>query len=182
MTKVINVQLNSASIDAAIRELQEYSKWVQRKADELRKRVAELISNQAQTVFQSSVAESGFAVIDGSPVDETRFGEVTVTVRPESDNTTVIIASGKDAVFMEFGAGVYYNGSVGSSPNPWGTDLGFTIGSYGLGNGKKEVWGYPGEDGKIHLTHGAPASMPLYRAVVSVANDIEQIAREVFST
>ena len=82
---------------------------------------------------------------------------------------------------MEFGAGVYYNGAVGSSPNPLGTELGFTIGSYGLGNGRKEVWGYTGEDGQIHLTHGAPASMPLYKAVQSVSRDIVRIAREVFS-
>jgi hypothetical protein len=83
---------------------------------------------------------------------------------------------------MEFGAGVYYNGAVGSSPNPLGTDLGFTIGSYGKGNGRKEVWGYCGEDGEIHLTHGAPSSMPLYKAVQSVLRDIARIAREVFST
>jgi hypothetical protein len=83
---------------------------------------------------------------------------------------------------MEFGAGVYYNGAVGSSPNPLGTGLGFTIGSYGKGNGRKEVWGYRGEDGEIHLTHGAPASMPLYKAVQSVSRDIARIAREVFAS
>ena len=183
MSRTITIDVfNPASIDAAVREIREYSKWVQRKTDELRERIAELISNQAQAVFNSSVADNGFKVINGNPVDDTRFGEVTVTVQPEGDNTTVIIANGKDAVFMEFGAGVYYNGSVGSSPNPLGTELGFTIGSYGKGNGRKEVWGYYGDDGEIHLTHGAPASMPLYKAVQSVSRDIARIAREVFST
>jgi hypothetical protein len=183
MNKTITIDVfNPASIDAAVREIREYSKWVQRKTDELRERVAELISNQAQAVFNSSVADNGFKVINGNPVDDTRFGEVTVTVQPEGDNTTVIIASGKDAVFMEFGAGVYYNGAVGSSPNPLGTALGFTIGSYGKGNGAKEVWGYYGDDGEIHLTHGAPASMPLYKAVQSVSRDIARIAREVFAS
>jgi hypothetical protein len=60
--------------------------------------------------------------------------------------------------------------------------LGYTIGSYGNGNGAKAVWGFKGEDGTLHLTHGVPASMPLYRALQSVVNDIEQIAREVFSS
>ena len=183
MSRTISiVGFDPASIDRAVNEIREYSRLVQRKTDELRKRVAELISNQAQAVFNSSVADNGFKVINGNPVDDTRFGEVTVTVQPEGDNTTVIIASGKDAVFMEFGAGVYYNGAVGSSPNPWGTDLGFTIGSYGKGNGRKEVWGYYGDDGEVHLTHGAPASMPLYKAVQSVSRDIVRIAREVFRT
>ena len=183
MSRTITIDVfDPASIDRAVNEIREYSRWVQRKTDELRKRVAELISNQAQAIFNSSVADNGFKVINGNPVDDTRFGEVTVTVQPEGDNTTVIIASGKDAVFMEFGAGVYYNGSVGSSPNPLGTALGFTIGSYGKGNGAKEVWGYYGDDGEIHLTHGAPASMPLYKAVQSVSRDIARIAREVFST
>lgn len=183
MSRTITIDVfDPASIDKAVNEILDYSLWVQRKADELRERIAELISNQAQAVFNSSVADNGFMVINGNPVDDTRFGEVTVTVQPEGDNTTVIIANGKDAVFMEFGAGVYYNGAVGSSPNPWGTDLGFTIGSYGKGNGRKEVWGYKGEDGEIHLTHGAPASMPLYRAVQSVSRDIVRIAREVFKS
>jgi len=183
MSKTITVDVfNPASINAAVREIRDYSRWVQRKTDELRERVAELISNQAQAVFNSSVAESGFMVINGNPVDDTRFGEVTVTVQPEGNNTTVVIANGEDAVFMEFGAGVYYNGPVGTFVNAWGAELGFTIGSYGKGNGRKEVWGYRGEDGEIHLTHGVPASMPLFKAVQSVIRDIVQIAREVFAS
>jgi hypothetical protein len=180
-TITINV-FDPESIDDAVEAIHDYSVWVQHKTAELREYVAELISNQAQAVFNSSVADNGFKVINGNYVDDTRFGEVTVTVEAQGDNITVIIASGKDAVFMEFGAGVYYNGAVGSSPNPLGTDLGFTIGSYGKGNGAKEVWGYYGNDGEIHLTHGAPASMPLYMAVQSVSRDIARIAREVFRT
>jgi hypothetical protein len=183
MSKTITIDIfDPASIDAAVQEIKAYSQWVQRKTDELRERVSELISNQAQATFNSSVADNGFMVINGSPVDDTRFGEVTVTVEAQGNNTTVIIASGKDAVFMEFGAGVYYNGAVGSSPNPLGAGLGFTIGSYGKGNGRKEVWAYDGGDGQIHLTHGTPASMPLYKAVQSVSRDIVKIAREVFAS
>ena len=100
----------------------------------------------------------------------------------KGDMSVTLRLQGEQAVFVEFGAGVYSNGSVGSSPNPWGNDLGFTIGSYGLGNGKKTVWGFKGEDGQIHLTHGTPASMPLYRAVQSVRQDIVNIAREVFAS
>ena len=175
MSRTITIDVfNPSSIDAAVREIREYGKWVQRKTDELRERIAYFIAKDASAVFNTAVAE-----------DDMREGVITgnveVTVEPQGDNTTVIIANGKDAVFMEFGAGVYYNGAVGSSPNPLGTALGFTIGSYGKGNGRKEVWAYDGGDGQIHLTHGTPDSMPLYRVVQSVSRDIVKIAREVFA-
>ena len=176
MSKVIPVDIfDPASIDKAVREIREYSKWVQRKTDELRERIAYFIAKDASAVFNTAIAEDDLmeGVITGS---------VDVSVDPDGDNATLVIAHGKDAVFMEFGAGVYFNGAVGSSPNPWGAGLGFTIGSYGKGNGKKEVWGYIGDDGALHLAHGAPASMPLYKAVQSVSRDIVQIAREVFAS
>lgn len=164
-----------ASVNRAAQEIRQYAQWVQRKTDELRERVAYFIAKDASAVFNTAVADDliGEGFITGS---------VDVVVENTNNTTTLVIANGKDAVFMEFGAGVYYNGAVGSSPNPLGTDLGYTIGSYGKGNGRKEVWGFKDADGTVHLTHGVPASMPLYKAVQSVSNDIERIAREVFST
>lgn len=176
MSRTINVDVfDPASIEAAVRELREYARWVERKAKELQERVAYFIAKDARAVFNTAVAEDDMA-------EGIVTGHVEVSVQPGEDNTTLVIANGEDAVFMEFGAGVYYNGSVGSSPNPLGPGLGFTIGSYGLGNGRKEVWAYTGDDGQIHLTHGTPASMPMYRALMSVVNDIVDIAREVFSS
>lgn len=161
-------------LNETIAHVTRYRDSLRAKAEELRERVAYFIAKDASAVFNTAVAEDDLweGVITGS---------VEVSVEPGGDGVTLVIANGTDAVFMEFGAGVYYNGAVGSSPNPWGANLGFTIGSYGLGQGKKEVWGYMGEDGKIHLTHGTPASMPLYKAVQSVSRDIVNIAREVFS-
>ncbi len=176
MSRTITIDiLDASSVDAAVREIQEYAKWVQTKAVELRERIAYFIAKDASAVFNTAVAQ-----------DDMRSGVITgnveVSVDPQGENLTVVIASGTDAVFMEFGAGVYYNGAVGSSPNPLGANLGFTIGSYSTYKPDKEVWAYYGPDGEVHLTHGTPASMPLYRAVQSVSRDIERIAREVFST
>lgn len=175
MTKVISMTLDPASIDAAIKELRDYARWVERKAEELRERVAYFIAKDASAVFNTAVADDliGEGFVTGS---------VEVTVKPGTDGVTLVIADGEDAVFMEFGAGVYNNGPVGSSPNPLGADLGFTIGSYGQGKGAREVWGFRGEDGKLHLTHGVPASMPLYKAVQAVSSDLVKIAKEVFGT
>ena len=185
--KTIHIDLfRPSSVDAAVQELRDYSKRVQRKADELRDRVAQFIVNQAAPVFASAIADDTFKVINGKGDKATPegavIGGVDVKVESRGDHTTLVIANGEDAVFMEFGAGVYHNGSVGSSPNPWGADLGFTIGSYGKGNGRKTVWGFRSSDGKIHLTHGVPASMPLFRTVTSVSENIVSIAREVFNS
>lgn len=176
MNRVIEFDIfYPASVTAAVHEIEGYAMWVQRKTDELRERLAYFIAKDASMVFNSAVADDliGEGFVTGS---------VDVEVNNEGDNVTLVIANGEDAVFMEFGAGVYYNGSVGSSPNPWGAELGFTIGSFGKGYGAREVWGFRGSDGEIHITHGVPASMPLYKAVMSVSNDIVQIAKEVFST
>ena len=175
MSRTIHIDiLDPASIDAAVREIREYSEWVQRKTEELRQRVAYFIAKDASAVFNSAVADD--LIGEGAVI-----GSVDVVVK-DNGNITLVIANGDDAVFMEFGAGVYYNGSVGSSPNPLGAALGYTIGSYGKGNGAKNVWGFKGSDGQLHLTHGVPASMPMYKAMMAVVNDIEQIAREVFGT
>ena len=175
MSRTIHIDiLDPASIDAAVREIREYSEWVQRKTEELRQRVAYFIAKDASAVFNSAVADD--LIGEGAVI-----GSVDVVVK-DNGNITLVIANGDDAVFMEFGAGVYYNGGVGSSPNPLGAALGYTIGSYGKGNGAKNVWGFKGSDGQLHLTHGVPASMPMYKAMMAVVNDIEQIAREVFGT
>ena len=175
MSRTIHIDIfDPASIDAAVREIHEYSAWVQRKTEELRQRVAYFIAKDASAVFNSAVADD--LIGEGAVI-----GSVNVVVE-DNGNITLVIANGDDAVFIEFGAGVYYNGGVGSSPNPLGAALGYTIGSYGKGNGAKNVWGFKGSDGQLHLTHGVPASMPMYKAMMAVVNDIEQIAREVFGT
>lgn len=50
-----------------------------------------------------------------------------------------LIVEGRELLFIEFGAGIHYNGSAGSSPHPKGNEFGYTIGSYGKGLGKKTI-------------------------------------------
>ena len=57
--------------------------------------------------------------------------------------------------------------------------MGYTIGSYGKGLGKRKVWGYY-RDGELILTHGTPATMPMYNALKQACDNIWSIAREVF--
>lgn len=168
-------------LNETIRHLNRYRDSLKSKAEELRRRVAELIQAKAQPLFDVAIADSEIEYIEGIGMtfDDFKTSDVSVTVN-DNGEVTLVVANGDDAVFMEFGAGVYFNGPEGSSPNPWGADLGFTIGSYGHHLGSREVWGYIGADGERHLTHGTPASMPMYRATMEVVQDIANIAREVF--
>lgn len=173
MVKTISVSLSPRSVGAAIREIEKYRKSLDDKAETLRRRIAERIAMYASHGFQSSVSDTR---LDGA---ETPRPRVDVTVE-DNGNITTVLASGEDAIWIEFGAGVYYNTPAGSSPHPMGAQLGLTIGSYGKGHGAKNVWGYIDEQGELVLTHGTPAAMPLYKAALRVAQEYPSLAREVF--
>lgn len=104
--------------------------------------------------------------------------EVSVSVTKQGD-VTVVIAEGEEVYFVEFGAGVYFNGPVGTSPHPYGSELGMTVGSYSKRNPEKLVWGFT-KDGTKYVTRGTPASQPMYNAMKYVCDEIDRIAREVF--
>lgn len=169
--RVISFGLSEKEIDRALRELADYKQEIIQKAELLRDKVAERLAEEAKTGFSG-------AVVDDLVKGGQKFAQVDVSV-DNRGSVTVVVASGEDAVWVEFGAGVYHNGSPGSSPHPNGAELGMTIGGFGKGNGKKKVWGYY-EDGELKLTRGTPARMPMARAVTTVCNDIKEIAKEVF--
>lgn len=98
-----------------------------RKTELLRKKVAEQIETLAQNGFNGAIVDDLTEDSGGA-----RRAEVQVSI-DERENVSVVIAAGEDAVWVEFGAGVYHNGSAGSSPHPKGSELGFTIGGYGKG-------------------------------------------------
>ena len=170
--RVIQVGLNVKDINRAIREVNKFKEDFRKKVDTYRKRIADEIAVQASLNFGNSTVDD---VIKGS----SRRPDVQVSVS-ERGKVAVVVADGEDAVWCEFGAGVYHNGSAGSSPNPYGNDLGFTIGSYGKGYGKKQVWGYYDEDNNLVLTRGTPATMPMYNATQEIMRKSVEIAREVF--
>lgn len=170
--KVISVTMDEKSINKAIKELNAYKQNFINKVNEYRKRIAEEIANSASLKFSSATMEH---TVGGSR----RKPSVNVSVS-ERGSIAVVVADGEDAVWCEFGAGVYYNGSVGSSPNPYGKDIGFTIGSYGKGYGKGKAWGYYDDTGELVITRGTPATMPMYNSAKEVTKKAIQIAREVF--
>lgn len=105
-------------------------------------------------------------------------GEFTIE-KNSGDNGYSFIANGREPVFVEFGAGVYYNAS-NHYPIPKPQEI-KNIGEYGKGMGKRRTWGYRGKlTGKVHITRGTPMRMPMYNASRYIEENIEKIAKEVF--
>lgn len=171
----IDMSLSPSSIQKVIDQLKAYSVGLEEKAARLRQRIAEEIQWSASAGFSTSIASDIYT--GGTP----RVADVTVDIQDDGE-VTVVIASGEDAVFVEFGAGVYYNGAVGSSLHPQGQELGFTIGSYGKGKGKYNSWALPESSaGTVIRTHGTPATMPMYYGYREAVSIIADLAREVFN-
>lgn len=163
--RVITVKLNTRSIKSAISELREYKTWVEQKTLELTRRLAELGAGEAQVRFMG-------AKYSGA-------NDATVSVEP-IDGGYKIVATGGSVFFIEFGAGVYYNGTEPyPEPRPPGV---VGIGEYGKGFGKRKAWGFYDDSGNLVITHGTPAAMPMLHASRVMRQEIERIAKEVFST
>lgn len=178
MSLKVTCSLSAGSIDSAIQEIKRFKADFLSKVDTYRERLATEISNRAQIGFTAAIADD--IIHGGIP----RSAQVSCRVEPESGNVTVVVADGEDAVWVEFGAGVYHGGAAGSSPNPYGADLGFTIGTYGKGHGANQAWGYyPDGDptNGVVVTRGTPPAMPMYNAVQEVLRISVELAREVFN-
>lgn len=169
---VIRCSLDSKEIDRAIKEVKKYKQEFRKKVETYRKRMAKELVEIVSLNFGSATMEHTIQGVSRKP-------DVSVNVTDRGD-VSVVVAVGEDAVWCEFGAGVYYNGSVGSSPHPNGQELGFTIGSYGKGYGKGNAWGYYDDNGELVITRGTPATMPMYNAAKEVTKRAIEIAREVF--
>ena len=175
MSKIINIDvLDEQSLNRAIQELEEYRIKFEENVEVYRMYVAEVARKYVDTLFSSTTVD------DLVGTGESRQAQVSVTVE-HGDTISTVIASGQDAVFVEFGAGVYHNGSAGSSPHPMGAKMGYTIGGYGQGKGKGKVWGFYHEGlNEVILTHGTPAQMPMYNAMLLIRSELQSIARRVF--
>ena len=202
MAKVISFTLDAASVGQAVSELKKYRTEFEEKCKRFRELIAERVAWSAARGFSSALADDTFlrvpqraagnatakAHVAGIPFRVTKNSmpepprngsRVSVSVTHQGEYS-IVFAEGEEALFIEYGAGVYYNTAPGTSPHPWGQQMGYTIGSYGNGNGKKSAWGFYDKNGDILITHGTPAAMPMYRGVSEAIRAIDEIAREVF--
>lgn len=170
--KTIKIDLfDGKSLDNAIKQIQEYK---------------ERLSNKCE-MFVHRLAEVGIPIIDQNIAlaagDSDKGHNTYIKINSfGSYSQARLIVEGKDLLFIEFGAGVHYNGNLGGSPHPKGKEMGYTIGSYGKGQGKNDFWFYYADSGETVMSHGTQATMPVYKAGTEIRRQILKIAREVFGS
>ena len=176
--KTLKADLSISSIRNLQKELEKYRDSLTYKCELFVKRLAEagipvIDENMAKAAF--TVDEKGIQ----SGADPHHYTHVKINTFGDYARADLIV-NGAELLFIEFGAGVYYNGSAGSSPHPKGGESGYVIGSYGKGHGVQKVWGYYDDAGELILTHGVEATMPMYKASLEIAENVVKIAKEVF--
>lgn len=179
--KTIRFTLDSRSISQAIREVEMYKRDFQSKVHELREKIAERIRWSAERGFQTAMVSDTFLRVSGKekmPEQPIYGRNIQVSVE-NKDDVSVVFTEGEQAIFIEFGAGVYHNGAAGESPHPWGIEKGFVIGAYGQHKGVSNAWGYyDGSD--VVITHGTPSARPMYRGAEEAVRTLADLVREVF--
>ena len=161
----IKVSLSPSSIDAAIKQLEDYSKDLDRKAQELCKRLADMGAMYAEWNFSG--------VLYAGDID------YKITVDRVDANTYAIKANGETVLLMEFGAGVKHGYG-----HPQAAEFGMGPGTYPNGKGHwddPKGWWF-GEKGNWTHTYGNAPGMPMYNAAKDLRKEILDIAREVFKT
>lgn len=160
---VIKCTLDKQDIDRAIKELKAYKRDFLQKEKRLLEGLAEIGIKEASVRFTT-------AMYDGT-------NDVSVRLN-KAKNGYVIEAKGNAVAFIEFGAGVYHNGS---EPYPNSRPEGVVgIGEYGKGMGKRRAWGYKNENDELVITRGNPAAMPMWYASEEIKNSVLRVVREVF--
>lgn len=172
MSRTIKIRLNAQSINAAIKEIEAYKNRLLSIRFSICEALARIGMQEASMRFTS-------AVYDG-------VNDSDVTIE-QTDNGYRVLASGNAVAFIEFGTGVHHNSGASY---PLARPSGIVgIGEYGKGQGKKDEWQYVGSpgtngvvssDGRVVTTHGNPAQMPMYHAMLKMQDEVERIVREAF--
>lgn len=161
-----------SSIDAAIDELKKYSADLERKSREICYELAKYGAMTARVLFAS-------AKYDGE-------NDAMVYHTPTEDGYKVV-ANGRAALFLEFGAGVRYGyghplaQAIGMGPGTWPYPHGQTVNGKFVWNWENpKGWHFVNESGKTVHTYGNAPSKAMYTASKVVRRSIKKVAKEVF--
>lgn len=177
----VNV-LSVISVEHAIDDLSRFIDKIERLEAELPKALAEYGVTIAQMRYDYA-AYDVFAHSGTDPYESPMQADhPDIEVTMESDgNTATVIARGEKVLFIEFGAGVYFEKRTGGYQGVRPDDID-PIGGYGHGLGNRDVWGFTDKDtGEHHVTHGTPASNAMYFTTQDVIEQIEEVARRILN-
>lgn len=173
MKKVIKVGLSESVIDDAIKELNEYKKWLK----ECTEKFIQALGDEGVKIAKVNFKTARY---DGT-------NDVSVSLERKGEMAVAVVAIGSSVLFIEFGTGVKYPAN-----HPEAAKNGFVHGKYGYGLGQLQGgWRYTGDPGtsgepdpdhpgQIH-TYGNPANMSMYDAMRELREIFEEIARRCYT-
>ena len=161
--KIVIDPFDTKSINAALKQIQQYKKDFAEKEQEFIRRLAEI---------GVRVAQAGFSTADYDGVND-----VVVSMVQTSGGYSVV-ASGESVGFIEFGTGIKY-------PEWDNTGMDYTPpkhGTYGKGQGKNE-WGWwfkQSNGAAARHTYGNQPAEAMRSARDEIVEQVTRIAREVW--
>ena len=175
-THTISFSLNPASVERAIRELEQYRDDLVRWIDDLVRRLTE------DGVRVASVNVQRLGALDTGELADSFWGAYN-----ESSHIGVLRTDCWYAVFVEYGTGVVGAGTPYTGPfmtgavsvtNPY-TGKSYTYGAYDQNGHGDDGWWYISErDGHRHWTKGQPSRPFFYQTFM----DLTRMAEEAFSS
>lgn len=172
MKHTVTFDLSISSIENAIKELEAYKSRIQKAAQIFCEELALFgcqEMNQAISVAQAETDAGGGGVNDAF---------ATWYKKEETGDSVVFIIemAGDGVLFVEFGAGVHFNGNLHGSPHPQGAKLGYTIGDYRPGSrGQFDGWMSP-----LGYTHGQKAACAIPAAMATMRERLISAAQEAW--
>ena len=165
MSKDITISMNTKSIDDAIKELRSLKNDFMRKLDIFTRILANDGVQIALMEIRASESSSNLA-------------DIVLNVNSKGDIVEAEIQMiGHDALFIEFGAGIYYN----PADPPHAAEYGMGVGTYpGQTHAFQNGWWYKDIDGSVHYTHGTQATSPMLKASDNYRNNAIKMALAVF--
>lgn len=171
------IKVNLGNIGKAIKQVEEYAAWLDKRLDVLIERLGEVGVSVATPLFKNARYDGRNDVVVGLEKDEDKL---------------VLYAEGKAVAFIEFGTGVTFH-----EHHEWAEKVGAAPGVFGKGMGKRWLWTYFGsaEQGGTHgiaerrfkdgrvlwVTQGNPPARAMYEASKQMREQVNKIAKEVFT-
>lgn len=165
------IGIDGSGIDEALQGIAEWKRWLDRKTEELAKRLAENGYEVAMNVMANHV-------FDGDTIASLRVEQV-------GPSHYVVKAESAAILFLEFGSGI----RGGGHPEPNGFGPGTYPGQKNALNPKG--WWFPTDDPRLIVrttkdgqgwghSYGMTAAMPMYNAVKETEQELTAIVQEVF--
>lgn len=174
--KTINIDLfDGKSLQQAIKQIESYRDDLPRKCQEICRRLSEEGVRVADAAINS--VPIGKTIILTTDINPSNMGCQAIMKMAGRETRTEDGRTFFSALAIEFGAGIYYN----SNSNPKSSEFGMGVGTFpGQTHAFQDGWYYLGNDGNWHYSHGVQASMPMYKASVTLRQKIDSIIKDVF--